>query len=83
MIENVKMNFQQDHKENQICNACKKNECNQSHLLICPALIGRNQLITYVPNYEDLFDDDNIEEQCFVASILMENLKYKKKIDNT
>ena len=66
-----------------MCNSCKKNECNQSHLLICPALIGRNQLITNIPNYKDFFDDDIIEEQCFIASILIENLKYKKKLDNT
>ena len=43
---------------------------------------GRNQLVTYIPNYEDIFDDTNIEEQCFIASIFMDNLKYKKKIDN-
>ena len=82
MIENVKMNFQQQHKPNFICNSCKKNKCNQSHLLYCPALIGSNQLVTYIPNYEDLFDDDNREEQCFIAMILMANLKQKKELDS-
>ena len=82
MIENVKMNFQQQHKPNFICNSCKKNECNQSHLLYCPALIGSNQLVTYIPNYEDLFDDDNRDEQCFIAMILMANLKQKKELDS-
>ena len=81
MIENIKMNYQQEYKPNLVCNACKKSECNQAHLLICPALIGSNQLITYIPNYEDIFDDTNIEEQCFIANIMMENLKCKKKLD--
>ena len=31
MIENVKINFQQEHKPNFICNSCKKHECNRSH----------------------------------------------------
>ena len=82
MIENVKMNFQQEYKPNFICNACMKNECNQPHLLYCPALLGSNQIVTYIPNYEDLFDDTNKEEQCFIARILIENLKRKKHIDN-
>ena len=30
---------------------------------------------------EDIFDDYNKEEQCFIAKILMENLKYKKELD--
>ena len=80
MIENVKMNFQQEHKPNFICNSCKKHECNQPHLLNCPALLGRNQLVTYIPNYEDIFDDYNKEEQCFIAKILMENLKIQERI---
>ena len=61
-------------------NSCKKHECNQPPLLNCPALLGRNQLIKYIPNYEDIFDDYNKEEQCFIAKILMENLKYKKEL---
>ena len=76
MINNVKMNFQHEYKQNLICNSCKKDDCNQSHLLTCPVLLGNNQLVTYIPNYED------IEEQCFITSILMGSLKCKKKLDN-
>ena len=31
--------------------------------------------------YKDFFDDDNKEEQCFSAMILMANLKHKKKLE--
>ena len=43
-------------------------------------LLGSNQLVTYIPNYEDIFDDDNPEEQYFIANILMANLKKKKEL---
>ena len=46
MIENVNINFQQDNKENLIYISCNKNKCNQPHLLVCPALIGKNSLHT-------------------------------------
>ena len=82
MIENIKMNFQQDHKEDLICDSCRLKVCNQSHLLYCEALLGSNQLITYIPNYEDIFNDENIDEQCFIANILMTNLKRKKEIES-
>ena len=83
MIENIKTNFKQDNKQDQICNSCEKSECNQPHLLYCEALIGSNQLVTYIPNYKDIFDDNNIEEQCFIANILIENLKRKKELEKT
>ena len=49
------MNYQQEYKPNVICSSCMLKECNQSHLLDCEALIGSNQLVTYIPNYEDNF----------------------------
>ena len=78
MIENVKMNFQQEHKPNFLCNSCKKSECNQSHLMYCPALLGSNQLITYIPNYKDVFDDNNMEEQCLAIMLSMHKCLKKK-----
>ena len=44
--------------------------------------IGSNLLVTYILNYEDLFNDDNIEEMYFIANILMTNLERKKKYDS-
>ena len=81
MIENVNTNFKQDNKQNLICNSCEKSECNQPHVMYCQALLGSNQLVTYIPNYEDFFDDNNIEEQSFIASILIEKLKQKKELE--
>ena len=81
MIEKVKMNYQQEYKPNFICSSCILKECNQSHLLDCEALIGSNQLVTYIPNYEDIFNDDDTDEQYFIARIMMANLKKKKEIE--
>ena len=54
MIETVKTNFKEYYKPNLTCNLCLLNECNQSHLLYCTKLIGSNQIITYIPDYEDI-----------------------------
>ena len=58
-------------------------ECNQSHLICCNALIGigSNQLVTYIPNQEDIFNDEETEEQNFIAQIMIENLKRKKGLE--
>ena len=80
MIETIKTNFPEYYKPNFICNICLISESNQPHLLHCKKLLGSNQLVTYIPNYEDIFDDDNPEEQYFIANILMANLKKKKEL---
>ena len=49
--------------------------------MYCNALIGSNQLITYIPNYEDIYNDEETEEQTFVAKIMIKNLKRKKEIE--
>ena len=69
------MNFKNEYKPHYSCKSCNLSECNQSHLLYCSALI------TYIPNYEDIFDDKDPKEQVFRANIMMENLKMKKKIE--
>ena len=80
MVETVKSNFPQYYKPNLLCNLCLLSECNQSHLLNGPKLLGSNQLITYIPMYEYIFDDSNPEEQVFIANIMIENLKKKKAL---
>ena len=67
MIETIKTNFKHEYEPNLTCNSCKISECNQSHLIYCNALIGSNQVVTYIPTYEDIFNDDEIEEQNFIA----------------
>ena len=80
MVETVKMNFQGNFTPNLLCNLCKINECNQSNLLYCKELIGSNEIISYIPNYEDIFNDDDPKEQCFIADIMNVNLKRKKEL---
>ena len=63
MVENIKANFKQEYLPNLICNSCEQNECNQFNLLYCEALIRGNQLKTYIPDYEDILNDNNIKEQ--------------------
>ena len=81
MVENIKMNFQGNYKPNFLCNSCKLHECNQSHLLYCSSLIGSNQLISYIPDYKDIFNDNDTEEQYFIANIMKQNLRKKKNIE--
>ena len=61
--------------------SCKLYECNQAHLLNCSCLIGSNQLISYIPDYYEIFNDDDTEEQYFIANIMKENLGKKKEIE--
>ena len=78
MLETVKKNFPGFYKPNLLFNSCSISECNQSHLIYCKNFIESNELVTYIPTYEDIFDDSNPEEQNFIASLLMANLKKKK-----
>ena len=82
MIENVKANFKEQFKPNLICNACKLNECKQRHLLECQALIGSNELVSYIPNYEDVFNDEDTREHNYIATLMFENLKRKKLLES-
>ena len=40
------------------------------------------ELVTYIPEFSDIFDDDNIKEQNYIATLLMEILTKKKLIKN-
>ena len=63
MVKNIKHNFKEHYKPNLKCDSCKLSECDQKHLLECPKLIGKNELVTYIPNYIDIFNDNDITEQ--------------------
>ena len=63
MIENIKNNFKELYKPNLLCNSCKISECDQKHLLECSALIGKNEIVSYIPDYIDIFNDNDIREQ--------------------
>ena len=85
MIEGVKCNFKKNHKEDLNCKSCFingiLNKCTQKHFMDCRGLIGKNELVTYLPTYEDLFED-NVGDKAYICRILKENLKLKKLIEN-
>ena len=81
MVEGIKCNFKEQYLPNLTCNSCNLSECNQMHLLQCSALMGSNELLTYIPNYSDIFDDENTEEQEYIATIMMKNLDKKKTLE--
>ena len=81
MVENIKLNYKEHYKPNLICDSCKISECDQKHLLECSELIGKNELVSYIPNYIDIFNVDDIHEQQYIANLMMENLKRKKFLE--
>ena len=64
-IETLKTNFPKYYKPNFIFYICLISESNQAHLLHCKKLLESNQLVAYIPNYEDIFDYDNPERKVF------------------
>ena len=80
MIEEVKANFKQKYEGNMLCGSCFESECNQPHLLECPNLLGANEMVTYIPNYCDIFGED-ISEQIYIAQLMSENLRRKKELE--
>ena len=68
----IKSNHQWKHK-NKHCSSCKKGIIeNQSHILYCESLLGKNQNLSYIPDYEDLYKGD-IREQIYISRLLKEN----------
>ena len=60
-----------------LCTECGKEEETQQHVLECSKLIGKNEMLTYIPNYYDIFSKE-VEEQLYVTRILRENMRIKK-----
>ena len=69
----IKNHFRNMH-EDSICDGCRKYESTTKHTLECETLLGKNQLFTYIPNYEDLFGNEE-EEQVYISRIIEENLR--------
>ena len=59
--------------DNLICSSCDTNNIeSQSHILECKTLIGQCEIVTYLPNYRELFEDD-VEAQIYVSRIMRDN----------
>ena len=63
--------------ESIICRHCPNIELNQKHLFECKYLVGKNEILTYIPKYEDIFIGD-IEEQIYASRIFKENFQIMK-----
>ena len=65
-------------KEDIYCTSCNMNiEETQFHILNCKHLLGKNENLSYIPDYKELFQGD-ITEQIYVARLLKEN--YSRRV---
>ena len=58
---------------NTICEGCHLNESTTKHTLECVRLIGRNEIVTYLPSYHDIYGEDE-DEQVYIARIIKDNI---------
>ena len=74
-VEDINIRGNQRWKyENIYCISCKENiEETQEHILYCQFLLGQNENVTYIPNYNELYNG-NLQEQFYVARLLKENM---------
>ena len=54
------------------CVHCPGKQLDQKHLLLCQYLLGKNQILSYIPEYKDIFNG-SLEEQIYTSRILKEN----------
>ena len=60
--------------DNISCSSCETNsDETQSHILECIPLVGQSEILTYIPNYEELFNDDDLEAQVYVSRLIKDN----------
>ena len=64
-----------------ICEGCKIELLTTRHALECSSLIGSNELVTYIPRYEDLYGKDE-EEQVYIARLIRNNLRRLTQFQN-
>ena len=58
--------------------SCKESiyETNE-HLVLCQKLIRKNELVSYIPDYKDLFGKD-VDEHIYISRIFKENFRIRK-----
>ena len=60
------------------CGSCKNNiEETQSHTLNCHIFLGKNENVTYIPDYNELYIG-NLSEQIYVSRLIKEN--YNRRV---
>ena len=63
------------------CVSCKSVNIpeTQKHILECMELLGKNQKLTYIPSYEELYQD-NTHDQAYISMIIRENVKIRDEL---
>ena len=64
--------------DNISCVSCNIPET-QKHVLECMQLLGKNEKLTYIPTYEELFNDDT-HGQAYIAMIIRENVNIRAEL---
>ena len=57
-----------------VCDGCKIEESTTKHTLECQSLLGKNEIVTYLPQYIDLYGTDE-KEQAYISRIFKDNVK--------
>ena len=57
-----------------ICEGCRKEDSTAEHTIECTNPLGNNQIVTYIPDYRDLYKNE-VEEQVYIARIFKDNLR--------
>ena len=57
-----------------ICDGCRQNESTSKHTLECKTLIGQNEIVTYIPTFEHIYEND-VNEQIYIARLIEDNLR--------
>ena len=60
---------------------CSQFEETPSHIIQCDLLLSKNDLLSYIPSYNDFFDGD-LNEKMYAAKILKENIRIRQEIVN-
>ena len=62
--------------EDSVCFCCKSATEDISHIIQCSELLGKNELLSYIPNIEDL--EGSLDELIYLCSIIQENMNRRK-----
>ena len=73
----VRSNRKWKYKET-FCISCdnKFQEETQMHILECNALVSANDIISYIPTYNDIFSSD-VDGQVYTSNMIRENMRIR------
>ena len=69
----IKSHFRSMHY-NTLCEGCFIEQSTKKNTLECKELIGRNELVTNLPIYKELYEE-NKDSQVYIARILKDNFR--------